>query len=467
MTSAGPRTTLTPLGAVRTVTGSKFLIDHGPSRVLIDAGLFQGMKDLRERNWSAFDVPADSIDAIVITHAHLDHCGYLPRLVKAGFRGDVHVTFDTGRLMSVVLPDSARLQEEEAKYANRHGYSRHDPALALYTEADAWTSLDQLRPQPFGSTVDVAPGITVRFDPAGHILGSATVLMQLADGPTIRFSGDLGRPSHPLLVPPSPVGDVDYVLVESTYGDRVHDDSHPETQLADLITRTVDRGGKVIIPAFAVDRTEVILYHLRRLADAGQLPQVPIFVDSPMALAALQIYRDAIQQDAADIRTDLRAAHDPFDLPDLHEVHDSEGSKAVSAHRSPAIIIAGAGMASGGRVVHHLERFLPDPRNSVALVGFQAAGTRGRQLVDGATSVKIHGEYIPVHAEISNLSSFSVHADADELFDWLRSAERAPRTVFVVHGEPTASAALRRRVGEQLDWNAVVPDLGERILLRR
>lgn len=467
MTDSRSLTALVPLGAVRTVTGSKFLIEHRGSRVLVDAGLFQGLRELRDRNWANFPIPPDTLDAVVITHGHLDHCGYLPRLVKAGFRGDVHVTYDTGRLMSVVLPDSARLLEEEARYANRAGYSRHHPALALYTEDDAWTALEQLRPHPFDSPVEVATGVSVNFRPAGHILGSASLEVRLTDGPVIRFSGDLGRGNHPLLVPPAPVGDCDHLLVESTYGDREHTNGHSRDALAEVVTRTVERGGKVIIPAFAVDRTEVLLYHLRQLHDEGRLPSVPIFVDSPMALAALHIYRDAFEQRAADVRPELHDCGELFDLPNMEEVHDAEGSKAVTRRGGAAIIIAGAGMATGGRVVHHLERFLPDPANSVALVGFQAAGTRGRSLLEGANAVKIHGQYVPVKAEVCDLTGFSVHADASELMAWLRTAERAPRTTFVVHGEPTAAEALRARVQAELGWTAVVPDHAERIVLRR
>lgn len=458
-------TTLTPLGAAGTVTGSKFLVEHGGRRVLVDAGLFQGLKELRERNWAEFPVDPKSLDAVVVTHAHLDHCGYLPRLVKHGFGGDVHVTFDTGRLMSVVLPDSARLLEEEARYANRAGYSRHHPALALYTEDDAWSALEQLRSHPFDAAFEPVPGFRVTFQPAGHILGSATVLIELAGGPCLRFSGDLGRPTHPLLVPPAPIGECDHLLVESTYGDREHTNGHSRDDLATLIERTVGRGGKVIIPAFAVDRTEVLLFHLRQLHDAHRLPRAPIYVDSPMALAALQIYREAIEERAADVRPELTDPSALFDLPNLTEVFDAEGSKGVTRSGGSAIIIAGAGMASGGRVVHHLERFLPDERNSVALVGFQAAGTRGRQLLDGATTVKIHGEYVRVKAEIADLTGFSVHADASELMDWLGTAARPPRTTFVVHGEPAASHALRNRIETDLDWTAVVPDHGERIVL--
>jgi len=468
MTSMNPgaRTTLVPLGATRTVTGSKFLLEHRGRRVLLDCGLFQGLKDLRLRNWSDFAITPSTLDAVVISHAHLDHCGYLPRLAKAGFRGPVFVTHDTGRLMSVVLPDSARLQEEEARYANKAGYSKHSPALALYTEDDAWKSLDLLVSAPFDEPIEVASGITVCFQPAGHILGSASLRIELAGGPRILFSGDLGRPSHPLLVPPRPAGECDYLFIESTYGDREHTEDDSPERLADLITRTHERGGITIIPAFAVDRTEVLLYHLRQMSDSGRLPDIPIFVDSPMALAALTIYRTAFEEFAVDVRPELHDAGELFDLPRLEEVHDAEGSKAVSAHRGSAVIIAGAGMATGGRVVHHLKKFLPDPRNSVALVGFQSVGTRGWQLLDGATSLKIHGEYVRVSAEIGNLTGFSVHADASELFEWTSAATGRP-DVFVVHGEPTASEAMRRRIEERLDLLAVVPDYKEHIVLSR
>ena len=462
----GARTSLIPLGATKTVTGSKFLLEHRGRRVLFDCGLFQGLKELRQRNWADFPTTPSSLDAVVISHAHLDHCGYLPRLVKAGFRGPVFVTFDTGRLMSVVLPDSARLQEEEARYANKAGYSRHSPALALYTEDDAWKALDLLKPVPFDEPVEVADGVSVTFRTAGHILGSASVRVELANGPHVVLSGDLGRPNHPLLVPPRPAGDCDYLFIESTYGDREHAEDDSPERLADLITRTHERGGITIIPAFAVDRTEVLLYHLRQMSDAGRLPDVPIFVDSPMALAALKIYRAAFEEFAVDVRPELHDAGELFDLPRLEEVHDAEGSKAVSAHRGPAVIIAGAGMATGGRVVHHLKKFLPDPRNSVALVGFQSVGTRGWQLLDGATSLKIHGEYVRVSAEIGNLTGFSVHADASELLDWTSTATGRP-DVFVVHGEPPASETLRRRIEERLDLLAVVPDYKEHIVLSR
>jgi metallo-beta-lactamase family protein len=458
---------LTPFGGVRTVTGSRFLVEVDGRRVLVDAGLFQGLKELRERNWADFPVAPRSLDAIVITHAHLDHCGYLPRLVNGGFDGPVHVTYDTGKLMSVVLPDSGRLQEEEARYANRAGYSRHRPALALYTEDDAWTALERLVPRSFDEEFEVVPGVVARFEPAGHILGSSILRLRLSQdgGETVRltFSGDLGRQLHPLLRPPAIVGETDWIVIESTYGDREHAEDDTVDRLAELVERTVDRGGKVIIPAFAVDRTEVLLFHLRQLAEEGRLPSVPVYVDSPMALAALGVYREAIDGHAEDIRPDLHGDGSLFRVPRLDEVLDAQGSKAVSAMGGPAIVIAGSGMATGGRVVHHLARFLPDPANSVALVGFQAAGTRGRQLLEGVDSLKIHGRYVPVRAEVCDLSGFSVHADGSELIDWLRTADREPSGVFVVHGEERASLTLQRRIVDELGWNAVVPRDGERL----
>ncbi len=489
--TAGRWPTLVMHGGTRTVTGSRFMVEAGGRKVLVDCGLFQGLRELRARNWTDFPVQPSSIDAVVITHAHLDHCGYLPRLVKAGFRGPVHVTYDTGKLMSVVLPDSARLLEEEARYANRAGYSKHHPALPLYDADDVWRALDLLRPANFGERIEVVPGLEITFAVAGHILGSASVRMRIDPGTTrvgesnagvgpnvgpgarsrepitIAFSGDLGRQQHPVLRAPDPLGDTDWIVVESTYGDRIHDDDDaPVEQLAALIDRTVDRGGVVVIPAFAVDRTEVLLYHLRRLAEAGRLPQVPIYVDSPMALAALQVYRAAISEGAEDIRAELQGGSDPFSIPDLNEVFDADGSKAVTSRSAPGIIIAGSGMATGGRVVHHLTRFLPDARNSVALVGFQAVGTRGRSLMDGAEAVKIHGRYVPVRAEICDLSGFSVHADASELVAWCSTAPRPPTGVFVVHGEQDASMALKGRLNSSLGWNAVVPIDGERLSLR-
>lgn len=461
---------LTSLGGVGTVTGSRHLLEVGNSAVLLDCGLFQGVKALRERNWVPFSFDVTKLDSIVITHAHLDHCGYLPRLVKEGFRGPVYCTYDTGKLMSVVLPDSARLLEEEAGYANKRGYSKHSPALALYTEHDAWAALDLLRPVAFGEVFTAAPGITVTLHPAGHILGSATATIQLGDpadgGVSLVASGDLGRARHPFLAPPTPIGDADWVMVESTYGDRMHEQEDSADRLADVITRTADRGGVVVIPAFAVDRTEVLLFHLHHLAREGRLPRIPIYVDSPMALAGLKIYRAALSNAAADVRSEFHGRPDILDLRELEEIFDTQSSKQLRNRPGSAVIIAGAGMASGGRVVHHLKRLLPGRENTVVLVGFQAEGTRGRQLLDGATTIKIHGQYVKVRAEICDLTGFSVHADASELMDWLQTTTREPKGVFVVHGEASASAALAKRIERELDWTAVRATMGERLSLR-
>jgi metallo-beta-lactamase family protein len=455
---------LTPLGAARTVTGSKHLLEGASSRVLVDCGLFQGTRDLRERNWAPSGVDPAHLDAVVITHAHLDHCGFLPRLVSEGYRSSAYATFDTGKLMAVVLPDSGRLLEEEAGWANKAGYSRHHPALPLYTEDDAWAALDLVRPCAFGAPTRVAEGVTVTFQPAGHILGSAVTHVEI-DGVQVVFSGDLGRPSHPFLVPPVPVGDTDWIVVESTYGDRVHASDDEAEALAEVIDRTVARGGVVVIPAFAVDRTEVLLYHLHQLDRAGRLPDVPIYVDSPMALDGLRIYRAAIDEGADDVRTELRGRVEILDIDTLTESRDTEASKRISRRTGPAVVIAGAGMATGGRVVHHLKQLLPDPRNAVAIVGFQAEGTRGRWLLDGATSVKIHGQYVRVRAEVCDLTGFSVHADRNELLAWLGTATREPQGVFVVHGEEQAALSLREAIETELDWTAVVPRHGERLAL--
>lgn len=460
--SASP--TLTSFGGTGTVTGSRHLIELGESSILLDCGLFQGVKELRERNWAPFPIDLAGLDAVVLTHAHLDHSGYLPRLVQQGFRGPVYCTYDTGKLLSVVLPDSGRLLEEEAGYANKKGYSKHQPALPLYTEEDAWAAIELLQAVPFDRPFEAAPGIEVTFEPAGHILGSAVTRLQLGDT-TMVCSADLGRSQHPFLRPPAAIGEADWVMVESTYGDRRHVAEDSVDELAEVITRTYERGGVVVIPAFAVDRTEVLLFHLHHLARAGRLPDMPIYVDSPMALAGLTIYRAALAEGAPDVRPGFRGHPDILDLPQLEEVRDTQGSKAIANRHGPAVIIAGAGMASGGRVIHHLKRLLPDPRNSVVVVGFQAEGTRGRQLLEGATTVKIHGQYVRVRAEICDLTGFSVHADADELMNWLCTSAREPSGVFVVHGEQSAATALANRIEHDLDWTAVCPVMGERLSL--
>ena len=466
----GPSSSAVPtlqfLGAAGTVTGSKHLVRYGNTRVLVDCGLFQGLREVRERNWN--DPPFDpaALDAVIVTHAHVDHCGYLPRLVASGYRGPIFATPSTAELAQIVLPDCGHLQEEEAAYANRKGFSRHDPAMPLYTEHDAWEALDQFVPIPFHTDVEVAPGVTVALSRAGHILGAASARVSLGStGPTISFSGDLGRPNHPFLVAPDPPGAADWLVVESTYGDRRHADGDVPDRLAAVIQRTVERGGSLLIPAFAVDRTEVVLHHLARLSADGRLPAVPIFVDSPMALSALRVYREAIARGDPDIRPGALGNGDPFRVPRLTEVRDVESSKALNNPSEPCVVISASGMATGGRVVHHLAHWLPDPRNMVALVGYQAEGTRGRRLLEGARELKMLGRYIRVRADIVDLPAFSVHADSAELYDWISTAETKPNTVYVVHGEQSASRALANTISEHLDWTTAVPRHAERVRL--
>lgn len=474
-----PRPVLTFLGGAGTVTGSRFLVETPTSTVLVDCGLFQGLKELRLRNWEPFPHDPAAIDAVVLTHAHVDHVGYLPRLVKLGYRGPVYCSRGTADLARIVLPDSGHLQEEEAAFANRMGYSKHRPALPLYTEDDARAALEQLVPVAFDAPGVVADGVTATLRPAGHILGSSTVRLDLdldlGDGDlgvgeratSVLFSGDLGRPHHPLLAPPTPPDGADVVVMESTYGDRRHDDAGAVDALADVISRTARRGGTVVIPAFAVDRTEVVLHQLRGLMVDGLIPDLPVYVDSPMALRALGVYRRAIADRAPDVAAALSGGPDPFDTGNLHEVHDVEASKALAHLPHPSIIVSASGMASGGRVLHHLARVLPDPRNSVILVGFQAAGTRGRSLAEGCDELKMFGSYVRVRAEIADIGSFSVHADHDELLAWLGSATRPPDTTYLVHGEPDGAETLRADIEAHLDWPAVVATLGERVLLGR
>lgn len=460
--SDGP-VALTFLGAVDTVTGSRFLLESGGRRLLVDAGLYQGLAVHRRRNWEPFPVDPAAIDDVVLTHAHLDHTGYLPRLVKDGFRGRVTCTEETAELAAIVLRDSAHLQQEDARYANLAGFSRHSPALPLYDDRDVERTLDLLAPVDFEKPVALSPGLTATLRPAGHILGSATVVIE-AGAHRAAFSGDLGRAHHPLLRPPLDPIAVDTLVVESTYGDRRHPPPDPAI-LADAISRTVERGGSVLIPAFAVDRTELVLLELWRLVDQGEIPDVPIHVDSPMALAALECYRRAAQRGGPQLRPEARELVGHLDNHFVHAVRDVEGSMRLNRPRTPSIVISASGMASGGRVVHHLAHQLPDRRNCVVLTGFQADGTRGRQLAEGARQVKIHGRYVPVRAEVVVVPDFSVHSDAAETLDWLARAPEPPRTVYVVHGEPASAASLARSISDDLGWTAVVPSYGERVLV--
>lgn len=450
------------LGAAGTVTGSCFLLEHGGSQVLVDAGLYQGPRELRRRNWDRLPVDPSAIDAIALTHAHLDHCGRLPCLVRDGFTGPILCSRETAALAAIVLRDSAHLLEEEARDANASGWTRHTPALPLYTAKDVEETIRLFEALPFGDRRE-AGSIGVRLHPAGHILGSATLEVDVA-GETVVFSGDLGRDGHPLLLPPAAPAAAGTLVLESTYGNRVHPPADPDV-LASAVRRTIGRGGSVLIPAFAVDRTELVLLELERLERTGCVPRVPIHVDSPMALEALGVYLRALHEGSPQLRTDRAEALDRLSSLDLHAVRDAAASQRLNDPETPCIIVSASGMASGGRVVHHLAHQLWNPRNCVVLTGYQAPGTRGRQLLEGARHLKVHGRYVPVRAEVVDVPDFSVHADADELVAWVASAPEPPKTVYVVHGEAESAASLAVRIEDELGICAVVPTVGERVRL--
>lgn len=456
------------LGAAQTVTGSKFLLEWNGTRVLIDCGLFQGLKSLRLRNWDPLPVPASSIHAVVLTHAHLDHSGYLPRLRKEGFQGRIIASRATADLLKILLPDSGHLQEEEAAYHNRHGTSKHLPALPLYTAAEGVATAARVEGVGYDEQVPLAPELTVTFRRAGHILGSAMLTVEVGRGTARRrviFSGDVGRYGAPILPAPAPMEEPsDYVVVESTYGDRLHDPD-PVPHLARVIRKGAARGGAIIVPAFAVGRTQELMYHLASLERAGAIPRLRAYVDSPMAVSAVQIYCDHPEDFDGDMRAMVMDRNCPLQCSDFHLARTPEDSKAINDEPGPVLIVAPSGMASGGRVLHHLRRRLPDPRTTVLLVGYQAAGTRGRSLQDGARFVRIVGADVPVRARVETVSGLSAHADADGLVRWLRTAPALPRAAFVVHGEPGPASALGERMRKELGWTAVVPSDLERVTL--
>jgi metallo-beta-lactamase family protein len=464
MSGSARRTTMTLSfhGAAGTVTGSRFMVRTPETRVLVDAGLFQGLRQLRRRNWDPVPFAASDLDAVVVSHAHLDHSGYLPVLSRDGLAAPVVATTDTLALTEIVLQDSAKLQEEDAHYAASRGFSKHSQPKPLYGRQDVAGLLASFAPLDFDEERLLGQDLAVRLRPAGHILGSSTVILESPVG-SVLFSGDLGRPHHPLLRPPALPPSVDTLVIESTYGDRRHPVSGSE-QVADVVRRTVGRGGSVVIPAFAVDRTEVLLVSLGQLLAQGQIPPVPVYLDSPMALKALEVYRLALMTGRRDLRDGVERL---IDIPGLQEVRTTEESIALNSPRSPCIILSASGMATGGRVVHHLKHMLPNERNSVLLVGYQAVGTRGRDLAEGASSLKMHGRYVPVRAEVSQVDGFSVHADADELVAWASAMPEPPATTYVVHGEREASETLARRFRRELGWNAVVPRDGETVRIDR
>jgi metallo-beta-lactamase family protein len=455
--------TLTFLGAAGTVTGSKHLLDLDGRLVLVDCGLFQGLKELRERNWAALPVDPRRVDAVVLTHAHLDHCGYLPRLVGAGFRGRIFCTPGTKDLCTLILPDSAHIQEEDARQANRHGYSKHQPALPLYTELDAARTLTQLQPVGYDRPVPVVPGVDVEFINAGHLLGSAYARFRIGDK-TLLFGGDLGRYGRPVLPDPMPVEAADVLLLESTYGNRLHLPDDGGARLAEIINETVKRGGKIIIPSFAVGRVEEVLYWLRLLEQGNRIRSLPVYVDSPMAAGALQFYAERVNElDPGMEPTERDVA--VFGTSRMTIVASAQESVALVASTTPAIVIAASGMATGGRVLHHLMAGLPNPNNTVLFVGYQSEGTRGRQLVDGAKHVKIQGQQVPVAARIERLDGMSAHADASEIMRWLSGFVRPPSITYLVHGEPVALEALRTRIEAERGWPVHVAKYLEKVEL--
>jgi metallo-beta-lactamase family protein len=441
---------LTSLGGAGTVTGSKHLLTFDRRHILIDCGLFQGLKNLRELNWVPLPVDPASVNAVVLTHAHLDHSGYLPRFVNDGFRGKIFATAATRDVAELILKDSGHIQEKDAEYANRKGFSRHKPALPLYGIQDAERALGQFSPVPFDKMVHLPGGATLIFRHAGHILGAATAEIEWG-GKRIIFSGDLGRYGDPVMPDPASISDADYIVIESTYGNRIHQPVDPTELLGSVIERTVQRGGTVVIPAFAVGRAQSLLYHLWKLRQAGRLSSLPIFLDSPMAISAT----DLLHTHRGDHRLSPQECDTICALATY--TRDVEGSKAITASSYPKVVISASGMTTGGRVLHHLKAFAPERKNTILFCGFQAAGTRGRAMLQGSREIKIHGQWISVEAEVVDLPTLSAHADSDELMRWLSGFRQTPARTFIIHGEAEAAEALRVRIDKDLGWLATVP----------
>lgn len=445
-------------GAAGTVTGSRYLLETDDRRILIDCGLFQGYKQLRLRNWAPLPFEARSIDAVILTHAHIDHSGFLPGLTRQGFRGPIYCSEGTFQLCKILLPDSAHLQEEDARFANRHGISKHKPALPLYTQSDARDCLQQFTTVPFGSNTRLSSSTAFTLQRAGHLLGACFARVE-SRGVSVTFSGDLGRPDDPILKPPAAPAATDYLVCESTYGDRVHPTIDPEVELARALVPALARHAVVVVPTFAVGRAQSLLLHIARLKRDRELPDIPVYLDSPMAIDASGLYRRFAHEhrlSASDC--DLMCNAASF-------INTAEQSKSLSQRTGPMIIISASGMATGGRVVHHLKAFVGDERNLVLLTGFQAPGTRGGSLAAGASRLRIHGEEFAVRAEVRQLQASSSHADADEMLAWMRQLETPPRQTFITHGEPGASDALRQRIERQLGWSTLVPEYRQTVEL--
>lgn len=456
-------------GGVGTVTGSKYLLEHNGRRVLIDCGLFQGLKELRERNWQ--DPPFDprGIDAIIITHAHIDHTGYLPRVVKLGYEGPVFTSNGSSDLLKILLPDSGRLQEEEADYRNRHALTSHSPALPLYDENDAKSAIKLIKAVPNdGRPVEVCEGITASFLVAGHIIGASLVLIEMAstEGPIrFLFSGDLGHYDQPIVKDPAHPPECDYLMVESTYGNRLHGDVSSDVQMARIINEAADRDGPILIPAFAVGRTQEVLYLIRELEDAGRIPVLPVIVDSPMAAQATQVYNRWTEEHDEEYASILMQKRHPLRTASMQTTSTRDESKRLNTLKGSRIIVSASGMMTGGRVLHHAMRMLPDENATVIFVGYQAAGTTGRRILDGEREVKIMKNWVPVRCRIEKVEGFSAHADWKAVIRWLEGLPGSPRMVFTTHGEPDAAEAMAGHIRDRFGWSVVVPEYGQSIEL--
>jgi metallo-beta-lactamase family protein len=447
---------LTFLGATGTVTGSKYLLQDEDKSILIDCGLFQGLKDLRLRNWEKLPFDPASIDAVLLTHAHIDHSGYIPLLVRNGFKGPIYCSEATFDLCSILLPDCGRIQEGDAERANRYGYTKHKPAMPLYNEEDAYTALEQFKPVKFNHEYRLSDFLSFYLSCAGHILGASCI--KISDGNTsIVFSGDLGRPDDPIMRPPTQIQNADYLVLESTYGDRLHEESDPMGKMEEIINKTLHRGGLIIIPSFAVGRSQLVLYYIHELMREGRIPYVPVFLDSPMAIDATKQWQDHADEHRLSFSKSMEVCQT------AKYVQSTEESKALDNSVMPVIIISASGMATGGRVLHHMKHYISDRKNTILFAGYQAVGTRGARLVNGEEEIKIHGQMYPVRAEVDNLSSLSAHADYQEILEWLKGFNKKPRKVFLTHGEPDAVIAFKQKIEEELQWNVVVPEYLEEI----
>ncbi|MHB8540030.1 MAG: MBL fold metallo-hydrolase RNA specificity domain-containing protein [Candidatus Acidiferrales bacterium] len=452
---------ITFFGAVGTVTGSRYLVEAGGKRLLVDCGLFQGAKALTQRNWDRLPIDPATIDWIVLTHAHIDHTGYLPRVVRDGFRGPIYANAATRELCELLLADSAHLQEEDALFAAKKGYSSHKPALPLYTVADAQAALQRFQEIPRKDPFTISPQFTVKPTDAGHILGSSSLQITITENgksSVVVFSGDVGRYNQPILNDPEPIAKADYILCESTYGDRDHPKHSPYDAIAAIVNRVVKRGGVIVIPAFAVGRTQTLMYILRQLEERQQIPKLPTYVDSPMAINVTGLYvRHKEDHSLQFTHEEQTGNRDPLNTHEVHMTRTPQESKQINSVVTPCIIMSASGMCTGGRILHHLARRLPDAQNAIILAGYQGDGTLGRHLLEGAKVARIHGQDIPVRAEITEVSQFSAHADRGELIRWLSGFTAPPKQLYLVHGDPPAAQAFRGTVQQQLHWPVTVP----------